>query len=106
MSSRLEKRAERRKAIAENARMYRQYSKTSVTGLEASLSVVFAVVAGYFADRYFETTPKLTLVGLFIGVIAGARILYFMSKKYQAQLEAEDEKDAAKEAAEKASSAL
>lgn len=42
---------------------------------EATISVVIGIFGGYSADRWLETEPVLTLLGLFIGGAAGVRRL-------------------------------
>jgi len=70
--------------------MYKEYTKTSVSGLESGLSVAVAVLIGYFIDHQLGTMPKATLVGLVIGALAGAKVLYEMSKKHMTQMAKEE----------------
>ena len=42
---------------------------------EASISVVVALLGGYYADRYFGTGYVLTFIGLVLGGIAAVRRL-------------------------------
>ncbi|TGN20676.1 AtpZ/AtpI family protein [Leptospira idonii] len=36
-------------------------------GFEFVTSILFFVVAGYYADEYFQTSPFLLLIGFFLG---------------------------------------
>jgi ATP synthase protein I len=52
-------------------------------GLEMGLSVAIGILIGYYLDRYFGTSPVLTLVFLIFGLIAGMKRLYTLWKKMQ-----------------------
>lgn len=44
-------------------------------GLTLVIATAGATVGGYFIDRWLGTTPWFTLVGLAVGIAAGARDL-------------------------------
>jgi ATP synthase protein I len=50
-------------------------------GLEMGLSVAIGIGIGYYLDRYFGTSPVLTLLFLIFGLIAGMKRLYSLWKK-------------------------
>lgn len=52
-------------------------------GLEMGLSVAIGIAIGYYLDRYFGTSPILTLVFLIFGLIAGMKRLYTLWKKME-----------------------
>ncbi len=53
----------------------------SYVGIFFGVAVVIGLFAGRWADRRWHTEPWLTLVGILIGVAAGFRELYRLSKK-------------------------
>ena len=66
----------------EKAEAYKTYIRTSAVGLEVGLSVIVGVVGGYFADKYFGSSPYGLFLGFIIGAIAAGRRLYTFSKQY------------------------
>lgn len=61
---------------------YRTYIKTSAVGLEFGLSIGVGALLGYFADRYFATSPYGLLVGILVGSIAAGKRLWIFVKRY------------------------
>jgi ATP synthase protein I len=57
----------------ETRRVLRDWAYYSSLGLQVSLSIVIGLGAGVFLDRKFDTAPWLTLILLFMGIIAGFR---------------------------------
>ena len=53
----------------------------SYVGIFFGVSVCLGLFAGRWADRRWHTEPWLTLVGVLLGVAAGFRELYRLSKK-------------------------
>jgi ATP synthase protein I len=53
---------------------YRAVSMSSV-GIELALAVLIGLFAGMFADKKLGTGPWLMLVGLLLGLVAGARAI-------------------------------
>ena len=66
-------------------------------GLEMGLSVAIGLGMGYYLDRFFNTSPILTLVFLVFGIVAGMKRLYQLWKKAERENENED-KDAGRDA--------
>ena len=58
-------------------------------GLEMGISVAIGIGIGYYLDRYFKTSPILTLVFLMFGVAAGMKRLYQVWKKVEKESEGE-----------------
>lgn len=58
-------------------------------GLEMGLSVAIGIGLGYFLDRYFRTSPILSIIFMLFGIAAGLKRLYEVWKK--AERESEDE---------------
>jgi ATP synthase protein I len=61
----------------------------SSLGLEMGLCVAIGIAIGYFLDRYFMTSPYLTIIFMIFGVIAAMKTIYQLMKK----LEKENERD-------------
>ncbi len=60
---------------------YRQFARVSAIGLEMGLSVAIGLGVGYLLDRFFHTWPWLTIIFLFVGIIAAFRSLYNLAKE-------------------------
>ena len=56
-------------------------SKYSYVGIFFGVAVVLGLLAGRWLDGRFRTEPWLTLAGVLIGVAAGFRELYRVSKQ-------------------------
>ena len=61
----------------------------SSLGLEMGLCVAIGIAIGYFLDRYFLTSPYLTIIFMIFGIIAAMKTIYQLMKK----LEKENERD-------------
>lgn len=61
-------------------------------GLHLVSGVIVGVGIGYFLDKYFGTSPYLTIVFFFLGLIAGFRNMYADAKKYIESEEKENRK--------------
>ncbi len=59
---------------------YKQFVRYSSIGLEMGLCVAIGVTIGYYLDRYFNTSPWLTLIFLILGSVAGFRSLFSLLK--------------------------
>lgn len=61
------------------------------------ISMVAATVIGWYIgmklDEWLGTSPWLTMIFLFIGIIAGFRNLFYYAKKGQQALDEQDRKD-------------
>jgi F0F1-type ATP synthase assembly protein I len=56
------------------------WGRTFEGALEAGLSVVIGVVAGYYADRWLGTTPLLLILLMLAGGVAAVRRLLQLAK--------------------------
>jgi ATP synthase protein I len=61
----------------------------SSLGIEMGLCVAIGIGMGYYLDRYFETSPYLTIIFMIFGIIAAMKTIYQLMKK----LERENERD-------------
>jgi len=59
----------------------------SSLGLEMGLCVAIGIAIGYFLDRYFLTSPYLTIIFMIFGVIAAMKTIYQLMKKLQKENE-------------------
>jgi F0F1-type ATP synthase assembly protein I len=55
-------------------------------GLEICIAVLLGFFVGNYLDSHFQTTPWLTLFGLFSGVGAAIRALVRMVRMYQEEM--------------------
>lgn len=62
-------------------------ARLASVGIELSVSTVVGLLAGRWLDRWLETEPYLSLVGLLIGVVAGFRSLIRTVRKAQQDAE-------------------
>ena len=53
----------------------------SSIGIQVGLTVATGVVAGVYLDRWLETVPWLTILGLLVGVISGFARLFQVGKE-------------------------
>jgi ATP synthase protein I len=51
-------------------------------GLHLVSGVIVGVAIGYFFDKYFGTSPYLTIIFFFLGLIAGFKNMHTDAKKY------------------------
>ncbi|WP_028950488.1 AtpZ/AtpI family protein [Sulfurihydrogenibium subterraneum] len=51
-------------------------------GLHLVSGVIVGVGVGYLLDKYFDTSPYLTIIFFFLGLAAGFRNMYIDAKKY------------------------
>jgi ATP synthase protein I len=54
-------------------------------GLEMGISVALGLLAGWWLDGKFGSSPWLTLVFLLLGIVAAFRALYRAARSYQQQ---------------------
>jgi ATP synthase protein I len=78
------------KSLSEDKReVIKSLISYSSLGLEMGLCVAIGIAIGYFLDRYFMTSPYLTIIFMIFGVIAAMKTIYQLMKK----LEKENERD-------------
>ncbi len=66
----------------ETSQSLREMAYYSSIGLSVSLSIVIGLALGVYLDRYlFDTTPRFTLICLFLGIVAGFRNIGLAIKK-------------------------
>jgi ATP synthase protein I len=61
-------------------------------GIEMGVSLAIGLAIGYYLDRYFGTSPILTVVFMIFGLVAGMRRLYTLWKKMEKEDEGDDTK--------------
>ena len=64
----------------DSKKMLAAASKYSSLGIFFGLAIVLGYFGGRWLDGKWNTTPWLSMVGLFIGIAAGFRELYRMAK--------------------------
>jgi len=76
---------------AENAEIVRAFSMLFQLGLSIMIPIALSIFIGYKLDRLFETGNILLLVFLFVGMAAGIRSVYVLTKSfYSKDLEKEN----------------
>ena len=55
----------------------------SSLGIEMGLCVAIGIGMGYYLDRYFETSPYLTIIFMIFGIIAAMKTIYQLMKKLE-----------------------
>jgi len=55
----------------------------SSLGIEMGLSVAIGIAIGYFLDRFFKTSPYLTIIFMIFGVAAAMKTIFQLLKKVQ-----------------------
>ncbi len=64
-----------------------KYLSLSTIGLHLVSGIVVGVLIGYYLDKFFNTSPLLTIIFFFFGVGAGFRNMYKDVQKYIANEE-------------------
>lgn len=59
----------------------KHFMQAWTVGLNLVLSTFVGLAIGYWLDRFFNTSPWLTIIFLILGIIAGFRELFRMAKK-------------------------
>lgn len=63
--------------------LYRQLLEASSVGIHLVVSTFVGFAIGYGLDKFFGTSPYLTIIFLIIGIIAGFRELIRIAKKQE-----------------------
>ncbi len=71
-------------------KVFSQVSRYSTIGLELGFSVAIGVLGGYYLDRWFNTSPWLTIFLLLCGVAAGFKRVYQALKELEREQDEED----------------
>jgi len=53
----------------------------SSLGLEMGLCVAIGIGMGHYLDRYFKTSPYLTIIFMLLGVVAAMKAVFTLLKK-------------------------
>lgn len=61
---------------------FRSLAMLASMGIAMVVSTFIGLVIGIYLDGYFSTKPWLTLIFLFLGIAAGFRNIYLMTRKY------------------------
>jgi ATP synthase protein I len=65
----------------EDRRWIKELAYYGSVGLSMALAIFIGLGIGIYLDRYFHTTPWLTLIFMAIGIIAGFRNIALAVKK-------------------------
>jgi ATP synthase protein I len=70
------------KSMSEDKReVVRSLLSYSSLGLEMGLCVAIGIGMGYFLDRFFHTSPYLTIIFMIFGVLAAMKTILQLMKK-------------------------
>jgi len=64
----------------------------SSLGLEMGLCVAIGIAIGYFLDRYFMTSPYLTIIFMIFGIVAAMKSIYQLMKRLEKENERNKDK--------------
>ncbi len=70
-----------------------QLLDASSVGIYLVISTFAGLAIGYFLDRLFKTTPYLTFIFFFLGIIAGFRELFRVAKKAEGKQNGNNDKE-------------
>lgn len=70
--------------------LFRQLLEASTVGLNLVLSTFIGLAIGYGLDKFFHSSPWLTIIFLILGIIAGFRELVRIAKKQDNGSDTED----------------
>jgi ATP synthase protein I len=59
----------------------------SSLGIEMGLCVAIGIGIGYYLDKYFKTSPYLTIIFMIFGIIASMKVIYTLMKKLEKENE-------------------
>jgi ATP synthase protein I len=59
----------------------------SSLGIEMGLCVAIGIGMGYYLDKYFKTSPYLTIIFMIFGIIASMKVIYTLMKKLEKENE-------------------
>lgn len=68
-------------------RTFAYFALFSEIGVILLVTVLVGTLAGYWADQQLRTLPILLLVGLFVGMGLGARVVYRLINRFLADVE-------------------
>jgi ATP synthase protein I len=68
--------------MAENKQeLFRSLGFFSGVGISMVVATLIGLTLGHYLDRWLETTPWLTLVFLFLGIAAGFRNIFILTRR-------------------------
>lgn len=79
--------------------MGRATSAASVIGLHMVIATFLGLGIGYFLDDFFDTAPWLTIIFLFLGILAGFKNFITQAQRLMDCQEKEDKEQRAEELA-------
>jgi F0F1-type ATP synthase assembly protein I len=68
-------------------RTFAYFALFSEIGVILLVTVLVGALAGYWADQQLRTLPILLLIGLFVGMGLGARVVYRLINRFLADVE-------------------
>ncbi|HEY7736487.1 MAG TPA: AtpZ/AtpI family protein, partial [Candidatus Limnocylindrales bacterium] len=74
-----------RSSMIEPGRGWAYFALFSEIGIALLVATLAGALGGVWLDRQVGTTPLFVLIGLFVGLAAGARIAYRLINRFLAQ---------------------
>jgi ATP synthase protein I len=68
-------------------RSFAYFALFSEIGIVLLVTVLVGVLVGYWADQQFGTLPIFLLVGFFVGIALGARVVFRLIFRFLAEAE-------------------
>ena len=62
--------------------LFKNLAMLSSMGIALVAATFIGLLIGYYLDKYFGTSPWLTIIFLIFGIIAGFKNMYDIIKKY------------------------
>jgi len=76
------------KSLSEDKReVVKSLLSYSSLGIEMGLCVAIGIGMGYYLDKYFKTSPYLTVIFMIFGIIASMKVIYTLMKKLEKENE-------------------
>jgi len=64
---------------------WRSLGGLATVGITFVVATAGATIGGYFLDRWLGTNPVFTLIGLAVGIAAGARDFFRVIKRWESE---------------------
>ena len=76
------------KSLSEDKReVVKSLLSYSSLGIEMGLCVAIGIGMGYYLDKYFKTSPYMTVIFMIFGIIASMKVIYTLMKKLEKENE-------------------
>ena len=77
----------------ERRQLFKTLGFLSSVGISMVASTFIGLAMGYYLDKWFETSPWLTLIFLVLGIISGFRNIFILTQRELRRQQREQEND-------------